>query len=98
MAVCAEYRIPHKVFLRDWDKDDRDKAIWWHVRQRSACRMCGTRREEWDERQGGHRHAYLAELDRCPGCEQIEQLQSSIADDHTVGKGVRVILRPNPRR
>lgn len=67
MMVCATYRLPHSVFLT-WGKDDRDKAIWWEIRQRQTCQGCGTRHEEWDPELGGRRDAYKADWHRCPGC------------------------------
>lgn len=89
MAVSAEYQVPHSEFL-GWDKQDRDKAIWWHIRKRSACPSCGTRPEEWDETRGGHRHAYIARKDRCHGCAARQQVEASITDED--GRGVHVVL------
>lgn len=91
MAVAAEYRIPHSHFLR-WSPDDRDKAIWWHVRKTTACPRCRTRAEEWDPGRGGRRDAYRAELDRCDGCVEIER---SNAAPEAQGRGVFVRLVPN---
>lgn len=92
MAVCADYRIPHSVFLA-WDKSDRDKAIWWHVRQREACPSCGTRRDEWDPEKGGREDAYVAAARRCKGCEAIGKRKRAVPDG--VGDGVQVVLKPN---
>lgn len=64
MAVCAEYRIPHSRFL-SWSQEDRDKAIWFQVRQRQTCPQCGTRADEWE----GDRNAYVASFHHCRGCE-----------------------------
>jgi hypothetical protein len=47
----------------------------------------------WDPKQGGHRHAMVAETHRCPGCELKEQLRSQLPSD---SKGVHVRLVPNP--
>lgn len=96
--MAAAYGIPHSVFL-SWDADDRDKAIWHYLRERDRCGSCGTRRAEWDESQGGNRRAYVADLERCPGCEQVEARQDALASDRKqglVGRGVHVVLRPNP--
>lgn len=76
-----------------WDKDDRDKAIWQHVRSKQTCSQCGTRESEWLESQGGHRHAYGAELRRCPGCEAREGFRASI-DESKQGKGTYIALTP----
>lgn len=64
MAVCAEYRIPHSLFL-SWSPLDRDKAIWYQVRQRLTCPRCGTRPDEWDD----DHNAYVADWHHCRGCE-----------------------------
>lgn len=93
MAVCAAYQVPHSQFL-GWDKPDRDKAIWWHIRSNEACGSCGTRRAEWDPEQGGHGEAYVATPSRCPGCEQIELARDS--PEASAGRGVQVLLKPNP--
>jgi hypothetical protein len=96
MGVCAEYRIPHSVFLRDWTPQDRDKAIWWQVRKSQMCPSCGTRDSEWDEAEGGSRHAYKAVFTHCRGCEvkarSDEELESARND---FPRGTTVVLRPN---
>lgn len=95
LAVCADYRIPHSEFLA-WRSTDRDKAIWWLTRQRAACPACGTRPEEWDPEQGGHRRAYIARKHRCYGCEARQQVEASI-DPEKEGRGVHVVLEPGKR-
>lgn len=98
IAVSYQLGIPHSEFLR-WDQDDRDKAVWHYLRERDRCGTCGTRRAEWDEKRGGNRRAYVAELERCPGCEQLEAAHAALAADRrkgVVGRGVHVVLRPNP--
>lgn len=92
LAVCSHYRIPHSEFL-SWSPDDRDKAIWQHIRERQACQACGTRPDEWDEERGGHRYAYAAEPKRCRGCELIEAARGSVTDKD--GRGIRIVLVPN---
>lgn len=71
-----------------------------HVFEASRCRTCGTRREEWDPDAGGHPHAYIAATTRCRGCEEIEKKRSSLESDQVsralLGKGVYVVLKPNP--
>ena len=76
--MCAAYGIAHSAFLA-WPAEDRDKAIWHHVRRRSACSSCGTRPEEWDPARGGHPQAYKATARRCPGCAQTADLHSKPA-------------------
>lgn len=93
LAVCHHYRIPHSRFLR-WSQDDRDKAIWAYVRDRSTCRHCGTRPEEWDEDRGGDRRAYYAVERRCLGCEQIQAKSDSLPADQ--GRGMYVGLKATP--
>lgn len=86
MSVCAEYKIPHSEFLA-WDPHDRDKAIWWHIRQAEKCPSCGTRHADWE-----HDHnAFIGELQRCRGCEIRERTQESITEAD--GRGVHVVLR-----
>lgn len=96
MAVCAQvYRIPHSQFLA-WPKDDRDKAIWWYVRERDRCGQCGTRGAEWDETRGGNRNAYTPTLRRCRGCELVAAEQDK-SRGKPVGRGVYVTLTRTAR-
>lgn len=94
MTVCEQYRIPHSTFL-DWDEDDREKAIWWMIRQKETCPRCGTRDREWDETVGGDRNAYGAEVRRCRGCEVKEMAEA--ADLSEYGKGIYIAMRKNDR-
>lgn len=82
----------HSEFLAA-DQADRDKAIWWHIRDMQTCRSCGTREEEWDPAQGGNRHAYGAEIYRCRGCEVRQMAEES--DLSVYGKGIQVRMRKN---
>ena len=93
LAVCAAYRIRHSEFL-GWDSDDRDKAIWHYIRGRQACRHCGTRSEEWDPARGGDHNAYVAEKERCRGCEVTQMAQASLTEKD--GRGARIVLIRNP--
>lgn len=93
LAVCHHYRIPHSQFL-GWAEQDRDKAIWWHVRQLQTCQSCGTRSEEWDETRGGRRDAYGPQSQICRGCEVKQGYEASIHDEQ--GRGERVVLIRNP--
>lgn len=67
------------MFL-SWSKEDRDKAIWHHVREKQRHHRCGTRPDEWDPEKGGRRDAYRAVLDVCPGCEKIDTFQANLGD------------------
>ncbi|KXK63351.1 hypothetical protein AWW66_03290 [Micromonospora rosaria] len=88
--MSRAYQIPHSAFL-GWSKDDRDKAIWQFVRDRSRCGRCGTRPDEWQTDHGGHQHAYRAVADRCRGCELLETEQEQLAGKQN-GAGVFVRL------
>ncbi|NJP24465.1 hypothetical protein FLW53_09635 [Microbispora sp. SCL1-1] len=94
MEVCERYGIPHSEFLK-WSKDDRDKALALHLRKRSTCKHCGTRPEEWDERRGGSRNAYVPDIDRCRGCEQMQAYDASLSpeDRKELGRGIYIVLR-----
>lgn len=87
--MCAAYRIPHSQFLA-WPASDRDKAIWWHVRQRQTCSGCGTRAEEWDPARGGRLDAYKATPVQCIGCAHRAVLSKGLPDD-----GSYIVLVPN---
>lgn len=90
-------RIPHSEFL-EWDKQDRDKATWHHIRERSRCKGCGTLPEEWDETRGGSRHAYAVAERRCTGCQMLESLREKVAKRPAIHtRGVQVFLDP-PKR
>lgn len=96
LALCAKYRISHSHFLGGpdlWTPADRALAQAYEEWEQGNCSGCGTRREWWDPARGGHRHAMIADTDRCPGCEVKEQLRDQIPKD---AKGVHVFLRPNP--
>lgn len=69
--------MPHSEFL-SWSPLDRDKAIWWLVRERSRCSNCGTRDAEWDEEVGGDRFAYQPAVGHCRGCEVKGQAQREL--------------------
>lgn len=81
MRVARAYQIPHSEFL-SWDKADRDKAIWQEIRQAETCPNCGTRPDEWDPDKGGDRRAYVAKLDTCRGCQQIESRRAHIPENN----------------
>lgn len=95
LAVCASFGIPHSEFL-GWSAGDRDKSIWWHLRQQETCPSCGTRAEEWDPERGGHRVAYVARPERCHGCAAKQQVEESL-DPKQDGRGVHVVLQRGKR-
>lgn len=95
MAVCADYKIPHSQFL-SWDRDDREKAIAFHLRRAETCASCGTRRDEWSPDAGGHRNAYIAATDRCPGCVQVENKRRELENRDKVPAATAIVLKPNP--
>lgn len=95
MAVCDRYGIAHSEFL-GWDVDDRDKAIWWLIRERQTCRSCGTREAEWDPEQGGDHRAYVATRHTCPGCQRLEIHREQFGQDAPHGVRFR-LTRPKPR-
>jgi len=95
MAYCGPRGIPHSHFLGGplhWTAADRDKAIWWQLRQADTCPSCGTRGEEWDEARGGSRNAYVPELARCRGCEVTGRTEET-REFKDGGRGLRVSLR-----
>lgn len=93
MDYCGPAGIPHSRFLT-WDKDDRDKALWWQIHRAQACPSCGTRPEEWDPDQGGDDFAYTFRIRSCRGCETLAGGRKQIPD----GKQdvAHVTLVPNP--
>jgi hypothetical protein len=97
--VCETYRIPHSHYLGGplvWTPLDRAKTEAYTAWKNAACPGCHTRREEWDPKRGGHRHAYIAHADRCPGCELKAQEWDNIEAGPGKAHGVRVGLKPNP--
>lgn len=94
LAVCHHYRISHSQFL-SWSQDNRDKAIWWLVRQGETCPGCGTREEEWDPQHGGGLDAYTATVQLCHGCRELDTLRERLGDDAEAG--AQVVLRRGRR-
>lgn len=72
---------------------DRDKALWWHIRQREACPGCGTRADEWNEAKGGNRFAYEAKITQCSGCVERERTQET--REVKEQRGMHVVLVRN---
>ena len=63
------------------------------------CSSCGTKKDEWDESKGGHRHAYKAETWICHGCEASEAKYAAASENMRESKvdpyGLKVHLVPN---
>lgn len=98
--MCRDYRIPHSEFLRSWSQSDRDKAIWFHLRELETCGGCGTREEEWfphgrvlNGRPQQPVNAYVAATDYCEGCATRERHEAQAVVQKDTGKGKRTILR-----
>lgn len=65
----------------------------WRQWQRALCPECRTRADEWDPAKGGHRHAYVTDTVRCPGCELIAQERDQVPEGRT-GYGIKITLLP----
>lgn len=90
LAYCVPLGIPHSKFL-SWSEDDQDKAIAWTLDQQSLCGQCRTRRSDWEENE----YAYIARVERCPGCEAIEYKQDDTQEQAKMGastKGLKFYL------
>lgn len=81
----------------DWAKDDQDKAIWLHLREKETCRSCGTRRSEWDPDSGGDMHAYSPALGHCKGCAAVHQFREETKHQTAQIPGTYISLRRNTR-
>lgn len=91
LAYCVPLGIPHSEFL-SWDESDQDKALMYQAERASICSNCGTRGSEWDK----DRFAYVADVERCPGCELMAREEENIAQMRGEGAnthGMRVFLR-----
>lgn len=64
MAYCGPRALPHSEFL-SWRREDRDKALWWVIHERTRCSSCGTRPDEFE----GDMNAFAAVPVHCRGCE-----------------------------
>lgn len=64
MAYCGPRGIPHSLFA-SWERADRDKALWWHIRQAQTCPSCGTHPDDWAD----DPWAFEAAPTHCRGCE-----------------------------
>lgn len=98
LQVCDSMGVSHSHFLGGpprWTDLDRAKALAYQQLMNATCGGCGTRREEWDPKAGGHRNQYLADLDECPGCRLKHELNEQLEEDDR-HSAVRVVLMPNP--
>ena len=94
MAVCADYKISHSHFLggpNRWTPADRDKAIWWYVREKERWGSGGTRKADWD----ADRLAYSPKKVRCRGCEVKTTAEKSISQADS--RSVSIEMRPRER-
>ncbi len=57
------------------------------------CPDCRTRLDEWNPSEGGHRHAYVTDTLRCPGCELIAQERDQVPEGRA-GYGIKITLLP----
>lgn len=86
MRYCGPRGIALSTFL-SWPEADQDAALTWAEHEDQRCGTCGTHPDDWH----GDRYAWHAEVSRCAGCEQLEQLAAS---DRTkdIGKGIKLHL------
>jgi hypothetical protein len=92
LAYCVPIGLPHSEFL-SWDPDDQDKALAFRALQ-SEYHVCGTRPEEWDPARGGSRVAYVAEVTRCLGCEEIGRARRDMPEGE-LGMIVGLVRNPD---
>lgn len=97
MSYCGPRAIPHSWFLGGpflWTPGDRDNALAWQEMDRQTCRDCGTRPEEWSPKQGGDRHAYVAEVRVCSGCVVRERGEVELNDPARKNqRGKKLVMR-----
>lgn len=93
LALCHTWGIPHSRFL-SWPELDQDKALAYAAYDRAVCKGCGTREEEWDENQGGHRDAYAPRVYICPGCQVRGDLEHDLAEQERERAGQYIVLIP----
>jgi hypothetical protein len=70
-----------------WLPEDRDVVSVWQAHQ-NKCPTCGTWDWEWQE----NPEAWVADLWRCPGCEQVDEQHTRMkeATSNTDGLQVRM--------
>jgi hypothetical protein len=68
---------------------DRQKVLAFRLEQALRCPQCGTRREEWVD----DKHAYVADVWRCIGCETVEyERKAWYEDDSASAAGLKFDL------
>lgn len=73
-----------------WSADDREKALGFTKRQRETCSGCGTHPDEWQ----ADADAYVGWLERCPGCERLEQEENNIPEAKRSSRSIKRFLVP----
>lgn len=91
LQICSEYGIPHSTFLA-WDTDDQAKAIAFAIEKGMRCGLCGTAGWEWDETQGGSRHAYQAVENFCHGCYALAAARVNDPNRNSDGVSVELVI------
>lgn len=76
-----------------WTAEDRNKVLARIIEKRLQCPDCGTRRDEFDPKKGGHWQAYQATTDQCHGCRISEEAYLS-ATKNNDQRGIKVRLEP----
>lgn len=76
MTYCGPRGIPLSTFL-SWDPHDQAAALAWEAHEARRCSGCGTHPDDWDEEQGGSRHAWKARLHMCEGCNALHQVSQT---------------------
>lgn len=79
-----------------WSPEDRAKSLAFTYEKALRCTMCGTAEWEWDEAQGGKRHAYEAVEKFCHGC--YARASGQTHDPHRNMDGITVELAPTGTR
>ncbi|MGS2592119.1 hypothetical protein [Streptomyces hebeiensis] len=97
LELCDRWGIPHSQFkgagTGRWTARDREKALAYRAYQRTVCPQCGTRESDWDPDLGGDPYAYVAQVHKCWGCEELQARQKEIPEG-AAGAGLKVVLLP----
>lgn len=94
MAYIGPLGIPLSTFL-SWPEHDQDAALLWQAHESKRCHNCGTHPYDWNPDKGGRRHAYLAQVVRCPGCSVVDSAQKT-NEKELAAPGMMVRLIPAP--
>lgn len=64
----------------------------WQEEESQRHEPCGTYAWEWEEDD----HAYRAEIEACPGCDDVAELRARVSKEHApeVIQGWYVVLTP----